>query len=35
MAAVQARAVRTLLRLRREFPSGDVAIFCHGDVIES
>ena len=35
MAAVQARAVGTLLRLRREFPSGDVTIFCHGDVIKS
>jgi broad specificity phosphatase PhoE len=35
MAAVQARAVGALLRLRREFPAGDVAIFCHGDVIKS
>jgi probable phosphoglycerate mutase len=35
MAAVQARAVRALIGLRREFPSGDVAIFSHGDVIRS
>ena len=35
MVAVQARAVRALLRLWREFPSGEVAIFSHGDVIKS
>jgi broad specificity phosphatase PhoE len=35
MAAVQARSIGALLRLRREFPAGHVAIFCHGDVIKS
>lgn len=35
MVGVQTRAVGALLGLRREFPSGEIAIFCHGDVIKS
>jgi probable phosphoglycerate mutase len=35
MIGVQARAVELLLRLRQEFPRGEVAIFSHGDVIKT
>lgn len=35
MIGVQARALETLFRLRREFPDGEVAIFSHGDVIKA
>jgi broad specificity phosphatase PhoE len=35
MSAVQARALRCVLRLRDQFPAGEIAIFSHGDVIRS
>lgn len=35
MAAVQARAVAALLRLRAAYPEGEVAVVSHGDVIKA